>query len=376
VLRVGGSPIATAATRLDARIVAVDDEPLNLRLLERVLHEGGYRRVRLLTDPREVVACVLEWSADIVLLDLSMPHVDGYAVLEQLRQVIPRTDYLPVLVLTADCTGEAKTRALSLGARDFLTKPFDAVEVLLRIGNLLDTRLLHLSLQDQNELLEERVRQRTAELEQAREELLLRLATAAEYRDDNTHQHTQRVGVVSAALGTELGLAEADAEILGLAAPLHDLGKIGIPDEILLKPGALTEAEFAKIRRHTEIGARILAGSRFAILQLGELIARTHHERWDGSGYHGLRGQEIPLPARIVSVADVYDALTHERPYKHAWPHDEALGYIRTESGSHFDPVVVAAFLALEAAGRIAEIEAGAADVLPGVGRQAWAERN
>jgi len=351
-----------AAKHPNARILIVDDEPINLKLLQHVLRSAGYDALHTLTDPRETIASLVDWSPDMVLLDLSMPHLDGYAVLERLRTVVPATSYLPVLVLTADATDEAKQRALTLGAKDFLTKPFDHTEVLLRIANLLDTRMLHRQLQGHNELLEARVRQRTAELEEARLEILVRLAAAAEYRDDDTHQHTQRVGDIAALLGLELGFSDADAETIRLAAPLHDLGKIGIPDDILLKPGALTREEFAQIRRHTEIGARILAGSRFAILQMGEVIARTHHERWDGDGYLGIRGEEIPLPSRIVAVADVFDALTHERPYKGAWPREEALAYIRDESGAHFDPIVVTAFLALESDGKVA---AAASLILP-----------
>jgi putative two-component system response regulator len=304
-------------------------------------------------DARAVVPLVMDWNPDILLLDLAMPHLDGFGVLELLDAVLPESTYLPVLVLTANPSISVREHALAAGAKDFLTKPFDHTDVLLRINNLLHTRALHTRLEDHNQLLEARVRQRTLELEEARAEILQRLASAAEYRDDDTHQHTRRVGDVAAALAIEVGVADADAEVIRCAAPLHDLGKIGISDDILLKPGRLTREEFTEIQRHTEIGARILAGSRFAILQMGELIARTHHERWNGSGYLGLRGERIPLPARIVAVADVFDALTHERPYKHAWPRDEAVAYIRDQSGREFDPMVVGAFDALETEGRL-----------------------
>lgn len=340
----------------DARILAVDDEPANLRLLEHLLGAVGYRNVRVTTDPRAAVPTVLEWQPDILLLDLAMPGLDGFGVLELLDAVLPTGMFLPVLVLTANPDIEVRERALSCGANDFLTKPFDQTEVLLRINNLLHTRALHTRLEDHNQLLEARVRQRTAELEEARQEILQRLAAAAEYRDDDTHQHTRRVGDVAAAIAIEMGLSDMDAETIRLAAPLHDLGKIGIADDILLKPGRLTREEFAQIQRHTEIGARILAGSRFAILQMGETIARTHHERWNGTGYLGMRGERIPLPSRIVAVADVFDALTHERPYKHAWPRDEAVAYIRAQSGAEFDPMVVTAFDALESEGKLAPL--------------------
>lgn len=331
----------------------VDDEPVNLALLHAMLDSAGYTDIRCTTDARSVVRTVVEWDADIVLLDLGMPQLDGYAVLQQLRFALPSHVYLPVLVLTGDTSSQAKQRALRLGANDYCTKPFDPAEVVLRVGNLLATRALHKQLSAHNELLEIRVEQRTAELEEARLEILERLAAASEYRDDATHQHTQRVGDVSALLATDLGYDAADAEILRRAAPLHDIGKIGIADEILLKPGRLTVSEFAQIKRHTEIGAQILAGSRYAILQMGEVIARTHHERWDGSGYLGLTGDTIPQAARIVAVADVFDALIHERPYKHAWPWAEALAYIRDGAATQFDPGAVAAFVALEASGRL-----------------------
>jgi putative two-component system response regulator len=262
--------------------------------------------------------------------------------------VIPAGTFLPILVLTADMTPQAKQQALSGGASDFLLKPFDATEVLLRIGNLLQTRRLHLELQDQNQLLERRVSDRTAQLEAAHNEILERLALAAEYRDDETHQHTLRVGEASALLAAALGLSDEQVGQLRQAAPLHDIGKIGISDTVLLKPAKLTPEEFEHVKTHTLIGGRILADSPVTVLQLGREIALTHHERWDGSGYpHGLKGEGIPLSGRIVTVADVFDALTHDRPYKHAWPIDQAVAEITTQRERQFDPDVVDAFLGL-----------------------------
>ncbi|HVC31060.1 MAG TPA: HD domain-containing phosphohydrolase, partial [Steroidobacteraceae bacterium] len=248
--------------------------------------------------------------------------------------------YLPILILTADISLETKQRALASGARDFLTKPFDRTEVLLRIRNLLETRFLHLH-------LERRVRERTEDLELARLETLQRLALAAEFRDDNTARHTQRVGNAAAILARALGLQESEVELIRQAAPLHDVGKIAIPDTILLKPGKLTAAEFEKMKSHTAIGARLLSGSRSPALQLGELIARTHHERWDGAGYFGIMRDHIPLASRIVSVVDVYDALTHVRPYKRAWTVEDALAEIEAQRGRQFDPEVAETFLRL-----------------------------
>jgi putative two-component system response regulator len=335
-------------TPSEAHILVVDDEPTNVLLLERILDDAGYTNHTATTDPRQVLTLYDQYDPDLVLLDLAMPHLDGFAVMAQLRQLIPAGAYLPILVLTADATDQTKQRALSDGATDFLVKPFDTTEVLLRIGNLLQTRRLHLELRGHNQLLEQRVRDRTLELEAARNEILQRLALAAEYRDDETHQHTLRVGEASGLLGAALGLPQEQIRRLRQAAPLHDIGKIGISDVILLKPAKLTPEEFEHVKTHTLIGGRILADSPVAVLQLGCEIALTHHERWDGSGYpHGLNGQQIPLSGRIVSVIDVFDALTHARPYKHAWPIDQAVAEITAQRGHQFDPDVVDAFLHL-----------------------------
>ena len=207
-------------------------------------------------------------------------------------------------------------------------------------------------------VLEEKVRERTWELEEAQIEILERLALAAEYRDDDTGAHTQRVGRLSAMLGRALGMSDVDVELIRRAAPLHDVGKIGIPDAILLKPGPLTDEEYEVMKTHTVIGARILSGNTSPHLQLAEEIALTHHERWNGTGYAGLGGEDIPLPGRIVAVVDVFDALTHDRPYKEAAPVPLALEEIRRQSGRHFDPPIAAAFVELVASSELGESDA------------------
>lgn len=336
----------TVPARQQARILVIDDEPSNVVLLERLLRRVGYEDVVSFTDPAQGASEYERQAPDLLLLDLHMPHLDGFAVLERLAP-LRQGDYLPTLVLTADANPDTKRRALSAGANDFLTKPFDAVEVTLRIGNILDTRLLHLEAQSHNKLLEQRVWERTAALEEARLEILSRLALASEYRDDNTHRHTQRVGEAAERLGRLTGMGAEEAAVLGHAAPLHDVGKIGIPDAVLLKPGKLTEEDAATMRGHTFIGARIVGGSRFPTLKMAEEIALTHHENWDGSGYPGgLKGETIPLSGRIVSVADVFDALTHSRPYKKAWPVQEAVAAMEQMRGTKFDPRLVDLFLA------------------------------
>ena len=330
------------------RILIVDDEPPNVRVLERLLERRGYTNLKTLTDPREVLPAFFEWDPDLILLDLHMPHIDGFGVLAQLEEAKLETSYLPVLMLTADATSDTKQRALSLGAKDFLSKPFDAMEVLLRIENLLHTRLLHLELEDYSHALEARVLKRTEELDKACYELMERLALAAEFRDDDTNQHTWRVGQMAAYLAKAAGMSGDDVELVRRASPLHDVGKIGIPDAILLKPGKLTADEFDHMKTHTMIGARILSGSEFSLLQVATEIALTHHERWDGSGYpKGLQGDEIPIVGRIVSVADVFDALTHERPYKPAWSVSDALTELERQRGRQFDAGLIDLFLGL-----------------------------
>lgn len=333
----------------EARILLVDDQDLNLRLLQSILRKAGYENIMSSADPRDVVQICAAFRPDLILLDLMMPYLDGFQVMEQLAPV-PNGSYLPILVLTADVSPEIKTRALSLGAKDFLTKPFDYTEVLLRIKNLLETRFLYQQLQGQNQRLEERVLERTRELEEAQFEILERLTVASEYRDDDTGQHTRRVGYVSSILAKASGVPEYAVGLIERVAPLHDVGKIGISDEILLKPAKLTMYEFEAMKTHTIIGARILSGGHSEMVRMAQTIALTHHERWDGTGYpHKLAGVAIPEVGRIVALADTFDALMHQRPYKEAWPFDKAVEEIRRQSGKQFDPHLVDVFLQMDA---------------------------
>lgn len=317
--------------------------------MQAVLTRAGYTDVALLTDPLAVVQRCSEQPPDLLLLDWHMPGLSGPEILEQIAFLTEEPNWIPVLVLTADIAPGTKRRALSLGARDFLTTPIDVPEVLLRVRNLLQTRYLRLQLERTNDLLHERVLQRTRELEDAKHEMLDRLALAAEYRDDATGQHADRIGRTSELLALELGLDPAEATLIGHAARLHDIGKIGIADDLLLKPGKYTADEVAAMELHPAIGARILSGSTNELLMMAEQIALTHHERWDGCGYpRRLPSDEIPLPGRIVAVADVFDALTHRRPYKEAWPVSVAVREILAEAGTKFDPVVTEAFARLD----------------------------
>jgi putative two-component system response regulator len=347
---------------LTARILVVDDQESNVRLLERLLERWGYSNVISTTCSAEVPELFSRMNPDLLLLDLLMPPPDGFELLEELQRATQDDVFRPVLVLTADITRDARERALSLGASDFVNKPFDPIEVRLRIANLLETRRLTVELHEHDRVLEKRVLGRTRDLDQARRETLERLALAAEYRDDETHEHAQRVGRTAALMAVRLGISEDQVELIRRAAPLHDIGKIGISDTILLKPGKLTAAEFELIKTHTTIGAKILAGSESHVLQLSERIALTHHERWNGKGYlDGLAGEEIPLAARLVALADVFDALIHARPYKEAWSLDAVLAEIRLLAGSHFDPALVEIFETLDHDSLLAPI--GSADV-------------
>ncbi|HEX8551198.1 MAG TPA: HD domain-containing phosphohydrolase [Abditibacteriaceae bacterium] len=340
-----------------ARVLVVDDEPMNVLLLQRVLAIAGYESVKAETDPHLVAAYCETWKPDVILLDLMMPGLDGFGVLEALRPQFARESYLPVLVLTADVSPEAKRRALAEGARDYLTKPFDHAEVLLRVRNLLETRFLYQRLGQQNAQLEDRVRERTQELERSRHELeesqqevLQRLAQAAEFRDDDTGQHTQRVGRMTGELARAISLDESQCEVIQRAAPLHDVGKIGISDTILLKPGKLTPEEFETMKAHTTIGGAMLEDGHSPLVMTAQTIAVSHHERWDGSGYpNGLHGDRIPIEGRLLALVDVFDALTHARPYKEAWPVEKAMQEIERAAGRQFDPALIEPFRALVA---------------------------
>jgi putative two-component system response regulator len=331
-----------------ARLLIVDDQESNTRLLESLLEVSGFTDVVSTTDSSRAVPLCIELEPDLLLLDMHMPPPDGLQVLAQLEPRRRGPARLPILVLTADTARETKRRALSLGASDFLHKPFDTIEAVLRIETLVVTRLLQVELEGQNLSLEARVRERTAELEVAQAEILERLTRAAEYRDDATGEHALRVGRIAALLARELGVTEETAELIEQAAPLHDVGKLAVSDAILLKRGDLTPIELEAMKLHAAIGAEILGGSSFPLLRLSEEIALSHHERWDGTGYPaGLEGERIPISGRIVAVADALDSLTHRRPHQQAVSLDQALVELQGASGTQFDPRVVDALFAV-----------------------------
>jgi len=343
------SPTKAPRREKPARILIVDDQEQNIRLLERILAKAGYEHVASTTNPAEALTLQGHFKPDLVLLDVHMGEKDGFEVLEELISRNGSAEHLPVLMITADDSAETKRRALALGAKDFIGKPFDSAEVLLRIRNLLETRFLYQKLRGQNAELELMVAERTKELEQSQLEVLERLAAAVEFRDDDTGNHTKRVAEVSAKVAQAIGVESTTVELIRRAAPLHDIGKVGIPDHILLKAGPLTAEEFETMKTHTVIGSRMLSKGRSELVRFSQRIARSHHEWWDGSGYPDrVSGQSIPLEARIVAIADFLDALTHERPYRPAWGMEDTLAEIKRRAGSHFDPTIAKALLGID----------------------------
>lgn len=342
-----------------AQILIVDDESANVLLLEKILGRHGFENLRTTTDPRAVVEMMFTLEPDILLLDLQMPHLSGYEVMTKLAAEVPAAPFIPILVLTADVTDEAKKTSLAMGAKDFLTKPFDPTEVMLRIKNLLETRFLQMELRDHNALLEERVKTRTADLwdsirrlERAEDDLRLsqaetvrRLSIAAEFRDDETAKHIVRMSQYCSFLATKSDLDPEITERMLVASQMHDVGKIGTPDNILLKPGKLTPEERTIMERHALDGWKILEGSDSPLLQLAATIALSHHEKVDGSGYpNHLAGDDVPLPGRIAAIADVFDALSTDRVYRPGFPLPEVWRIMREGRGSHFDADLLDAF--------------------------------
>ncbi|MGZ4968923.1 MAG: HD domain-containing phosphohydrolase [Methylobacter sp.] len=328
-----------------ARILIVDDESVNLKLLDKMLSAQGYSNLVLVQDSRQVVDIYRQARTDLILLDINMPHLDGFEVMEQLK-ALDDPLFPPVVILTAQHGQDFLLRALNAGARDFITKPFYCNELLARVRNMLDAQLMHRLLYDQKAVLNEMVRSRTDELRRTRLQVVQQLGRAAEYRDNETGNHILRMSHISALLAKSIGWNEADCELMLHASPMHDIGKIGIPDHILLKPGKFEPEEWEIMKTHAVIGANILEGDDSDLMKCAGEIALTHHEKWDGSGYpHGLSGEAIPLTGRIAALADVFDALTSVRPYKKAWTVDAAVDLIKENSGTHFDPDLVVVFL-------------------------------
>ncbi len=350
------------------KIMIVDDEPINAKVVRKFLASAGYEQFILCHDAVQSIPTIASEKPDLLLLDIEMPRLNGLDVLDMIR-ADHQYDNLPIIILTASEDRETKTRALNSGATDFLRKPVDPTELIPRVKNTLTVKAYQDRLGSYAKDLEREVRRRTIELEESRLEIIHCLARAAEYRDNETGHHIVRVGLYAGVIARHLGLDPDHVALIQQAAPLHDVGKIGIPDAILLKPGKLEPEEFEFMQKHcgfgkrvfdrmsndefrtladhTALGAKIMGDCRSPILRLAMTIALTHHERWDGSGYPlGLSGEDIPLEGRITAVADVFDALSSKRPYKPAFPLEKCLAILEDGRGSHFDPRVLDAFMA------------------------------
>jgi two-component system, response regulator RpfG len=332
----------------DCCVLNIDDQSTSRAILTQVIKSINPKiKVIEKSNPEEALEWATENKADLVFVDYLMPEMNGVDFVRLLKTV-PSYKSVPVIMITIRKDAETRYAALDAGVTDFLSKPLDVYECSARCKNLLTMHQQHMALENKSLLLESLVKAATVEIKSREKETLMRLARAGEHKDFDTAQHLQRMSLYSRALADKIGLSEEEAETIELAAPLHDIGKIGIADSILLKKGPLDDIELKKMRRHPLIGYEILQDSPSKYLQKGCEIALAHHERYDGMGYpYSLKGNDIPLAARIVAIADVFDALTSERPYKEAWSIDRALEYISNESGKHFDPDLVDAMLSM-----------------------------
>jgi putative two-component system response regulator len=336
------------------RILIVDDEAANRELLEDLLVPLGYEIFQA-ADGATALAMVQEIAPDVILQDIMMPRMNGFEVVKRLKESEATRD-IPVVVVTALDAVTDRIKALEAGASDFLAKPVDRVELQATVNAQIQVKAYHDYLKYYQQQLEAEVARRTEQLRGALEKLnqasldtIMRLARAAEYKDEETGAHIQRMSGYSAAIARKLALGDNVAKTILYAAPMHDVGKIGIPERILQKPGKLNPEEWEIMKQHTIIGGQILQGAKSGYLKVAEVIALTHHERWDGTGYpRGLKGKAIPLAGQIAAIADVFDALTSKRPYKEAFTIEKAFAIIKESSGSHFNPDVVAALFAVK----------------------------
>ena len=327
------------------QVVIIDDNPVNLKLMDSLVRRAGDYTPLVFQNSAAALDWCLANIPDLVIVDYMMPPPDGLEFIRRFRQSPVNAD-IPVLMITADHEKETRYAALDTGANDFLTKPIDNAEFRARMRNMLALRRNQKALVDRADWLAEKVAEATGEILEREREMIMRLSRAAEFRDPETGAHIQRMSNYSRLIAEQLDLSVEQQELILRAAPMHDVGKIAIPDHILLKPGRLDADELAIMQTHAEKGFEILRGSKSNLLDTAALIARTHHEKWDGSGYpHGLKGDDIPLFGRVVAVADVFDALTTERPYKPAWEMERATQFMLAGSGTHFDPACIQAFL-------------------------------
>jgi putative two-component system response regulator len=317
---------------------------VNLKLIERILETDGFSEIHSIQNPEDVLRRFQALRPNLILLDINMPRLDGFAVLEKLKENSPGP-LPPIVFLTAQNASEFRVKAFENGVLDFISKPFNRLELISRVKNLLALESAHRELASRNDSLETMVNLRTEALRRTQLQVVQKLGRAAEYRDNETGAHILRMSNISALLAQQLGFGGDLVQDILHASPMHDVGKIAIPDNILLKPGRFTPAEWNIMKNHTTLGYQILNGPDSRLLDLASEIALYHHEKWDGSGYpEGLAGENIPMSCRIVAVADVFDALLSHRPYKQPWSLDDAQQYMNEQKGAHFDPKVIDIF--------------------------------
>ncbi len=328
-------------------VLVIDDQATSRQILAQIIRSiDPALNIELFEEAASALRWLQSSPADLILTDYKMPGMNGIEFLEQAR-ALPRAQQVPIIMITSHEQDDIRHRALELGATDFLNKPVNHTECRARFRNLLQLQRQRLIIEDRANWLEEKVREATRDIRMREHETLLRLAKAGEYRDEETGNHVIRMARYARLITEELGLDKGECETIEMAAPMHDIGKIGVPDRILRKPGRLSAEEFNVIRQHPRIGHEILKGSPSVYLQTGAVIALGHHEKFNGSGYpQGLQGEDIPLAARIVAVADVFDALSSKRCYKAAWKHEDVIELLQKERDEHFDPRCVDAFVA------------------------------
>jgi putative two-component system response regulator len=326
-----------------ATLLIVDDTPANISVLLTTLKESGFKTL-ISTGGRDAIEKVEYANPDLILLDVMMPDMDGFETCKILKSK-ENTKDIPIIFMTALTYTGNKIEAFRLGAADYIAKPLQHEEVLARINTHLSLRTLQLQVKNQNISLEQQVKQRTYELERTRLQLISSLGRAAEFRDNETGLHVIRMSKSSEFLARAAKLSDPECNLLRNTSPMHDIGKIGIPDHILLKPSRLNAEEWEVMKTHTTIGEEILSGNDSQLLKTAAILARSHHERWDGSGYpDGLKGEEIPIFSRITAICDVFDALLSKRPYKQAWTTEETLSYMKEQRKKFFDPYLIDVF--------------------------------